>query len=242
MDTIFIPVHQQLFPEVSSALDDPNGLLIAGGELSPVYLVNAYINGIFPWYSEEPILWWSPDPRMVIFPGQLHISHSLRKHLNKLPFSFSTDTVFTEILQHCSRPNDPNGQWLIPEMQQAYYQMHQLGFAHSIEVWQESKLVGGLYGLAIGGVFFAESMFSLTTNASKAALVLLQQQCLDLGYQVIDCQVESAHLISMGAVNIERPHFSDLLNNTIPKTNEGITCGPWAPLPDLKKALQHKHE
>lgn len=237
MNTVFIPVHQGLFPDVDLALEEPNGALIAGGELTPTYLVNAYINGIFPWYSEEPIVWWSPDPRMVIFPGHLHISRSLRRYLKKAPFVFSTDTAFLDILHYCSRPDEPNGQWLIPEMQEAYYRMHQLGFAHSIEVWQDTTLVGGLYGLAIGKVFFAESMFSLVSNASKAALVLLQQQCLDLGYQVIDCQVESTHLASMGAVTIKRQYFLELLGKAINQTDEGITCGEWAPLPSKEKIL-----
>ncbi|NOQ16677.1 MAG: leucyl/phenylalanyl-tRNA--protein transferase [Methyloprofundus sp.] len=203
----------QEFPPLSEAFIDPDGLLAAGGCLSAQRLINAYANGIFPWYSEEdPILWWSPDPRLVIFPDQLHISKSLHKTMRKQHFHISYDKAFPDVIAACSNPRaDEAGTWLSPEMQTAYIHLHQQGHAHSIEVWSDDKLVGGLYGVSIGQMFFGESMFHTETNASKIAFVTLIKQLTAWGYQLIDCQVHSNHLVSLGAEEIPRHHFISLL-------------------------------
>jgi len=211
----YLDPHQpnQGFPDLDEALTDPDGLLAAGGCLSTTRLLNAYRNGIFPWYSEEdPILWWSPDPRLVIFPNQLHISKSLQKTIRKQNFTLSFDQAFADVIAACSNPRpDEAGTWLSAEMQSAYIQLHQQGHAHSIEVWSNNQLVGGLYGVAIGRVFFGESMFHTQTDASKIAFVSLVQQLTEWGYQLIDCQVHSNHLVSLGAEEIPRSHFTSLL-------------------------------
>ncbi|MDC9727827.1 MAG: leucyl/phenylalanyl-tRNA--protein transferase [Methyloprofundus sp.] len=211
----YLDPHQpsQNFPSLSEALTDPDGLLAAGGCLSSTRLLSAYRNGIFPWYSEDdPILWWSPDPRLVIFPNQLHISKSLQKTIRKQPFTLSFDKAFADVIAACSNPRaDGLGTWLSPEMQNAYIQLHQQGHAHSIEAWADNQLVGGLYGIAIGRVFFGESMFHTQTDASKIAFVTLIQQLTEWGYQLIDCQVHSDHLVSLGAEEIPRTHFISLL-------------------------------
>jgi len=203
----------QTFPALSEALTDPDGLLAAGGCLSEARLLTAYANGIFPWYGEEdPILWWSPDPRLIIFPDQLHISKSLKKTLRKQPFSITFDQAFADVIVACSQPRaDEAGTWLSIEMQAAYINLHQQGHAHSIEAWCEGRLVGGLYGVAIGAVFFGESMFHTQTDASKIAFVTLIQKLNEWGYQLIDCQVHSEHLVSLGAEEIPRQHFMGLL-------------------------------
>ncbi|HEY9051521.1 MAG TPA: leucyl/phenylalanyl-tRNA--protein transferase, partial [Gammaproteobacteria bacterium] len=163
------------FPDVDQALKEPDGLLAIGGDLSPVRLLNAYKHGIFPWYTEgEPILWWSPDPRCVLFPNKLNISRSLKKTLKKKPFDIRMDTAFAEVMLACAEPRPgQSGTWITPDVFQAYTHMHELGYAHSIECWQQDQLVGGLYGMAIGQMFFGESMFSRVTDASKIALVHL---------------------------------------------------------------------
>lgn len=211
----YLDPHQpnQGFPDLDEALTDPDGLLAAGGCLSTTRLLNAYRNGIFPWYSEDdPILWWSPDPRLVIFPNQLHISKSLQKTIRKQNFTLSFDQAFADVIAACSNPRpDEAGTWLSPEMQSAYIQLHQQGHAHSIEVRSNNQLVGGLYGVAIGRVFFGESMFHTQTDASKIAFVSLVQQLTEWGYQLIDCQVHSNHLVSLGAEEIPRSHFISLL-------------------------------
>jgi leucyl/phenylalanyl-tRNA--protein transferase len=203
----------QAFPPVALALSEPDGLLAVGGCLSTQRIINAYSQGIFPWYSDEdPILWWSPDPRLVIFPKQLHISKSLHKTLRRQVFQISIDTAFTEVIKACAAPRSKEtGTWLSPEMQTAYIRLHQEGHAHSVEAWQDNKLVGGLYGLAVGQVFFGESMFHSKTDASKAAFVSLIKQLSLWGYQIIDCQVHTPHLISLGAEEITRQRFSALL-------------------------------
>jgi len=203
------PHDPEDFPDVSLALTDPNGLLAVGGDLSVARLLTAYRRGIFPWYSEDqPILWWSPDPRMVLFPNQIHISKSLQKTLRKNIFELRIDTVFEQVMRQCAAPrNDNAGTWITEEMIYAYIELHRQGHAHSIECWQNNELVGGLYGVAIESTFFGESMFSRTPNASKVALVSLSQYCLENNIKLIDCQVESEHLFSMGAVNITRDEF-----------------------------------
>lgn len=200
------------FPDVEQAETYPNGLLAMGGDLSPQRLVNAYKCGIFPWYSVyEPILWWSPDPRLVLFPQQLHISRSLRKTLKRATMIATTDQAFSRVIHACADTRY-KGSWLITDMIQAYERLHELSIAHSIEVWEENNLVGGLYGVALGQIFFGESMFSLRDDASKIALVHLVQtwDC-----KLIDCQVRTEHLISMGAEEIPRPEFCQLLNQYV---------------------------
>lgn len=208
------PDHaSQPFPPVSHALTEPDGLLAAGGCLSTQRLINAYTQGIFPWYSDnDPILWWSPDPRLIIFPEKLHLSKSLQKTLRKQTFTITFDIAFTQVIKACAAPrSDVVGTWLSPAMQQAYHRLHHEGHAHSIEAWYQEELVGGLYGIAIGQVFFGESMFHHKTDASKVAFVTLIQQLVRWGYQLIDCQVHTQHLVSLGAEEITRTHFSKLL-------------------------------
>lgn len=198
------------FPDISSALTEPNGLLAAGGDLSASRLLCAYRRGIFPWYSEDqPILWWSPDPRMVLFPSQLRVSSSLRKKLRQRAFRVSTNEAFPEVVEGCAAPraNQP-GTWITQEMVQAYQTLYELSYARSLECWQDQRLVGGLYGVSLGGVFFGESMFSLEPDASKVALFHLCQQ----GYEMIDCQMPSAHLGRLGARPIARAEFARLLD------------------------------
>jgi leucyl/phenylalanyl-tRNA--protein transferase len=206
--------RNQPFPAVANALEEPNGLLAVGGCLSPQRLLNAYRRGIFPWFSQgEPILWWSPNPRLVLFPDRLHISHSLRKALKKQAFRFSFDRCFGPVMDACAGQRSyAEGTWISPAIKQAFCQLHEMGFAHSFETWQGEELVGGLYGLAIGQVFFGESMFHHQSNASKAALSYAVG-CLKVwNYQLIDCQVHTAHLSSLGAEQIPRNDFIHLLN------------------------------
>lgn len=204
----------QTFPPVRSALDNPNGLLAIGGCLSTARLINAYQQGIFPWYNPgEPILWWSPNPRLALFPEQLHVSHSLAKTLRKNIFQITFDQCFTQVMQACAEPRSyATGTWINQEMLAAYRQLHQQGLAHSVEVWYEDSLVGGLYGVAIGQVFFGESMFHTRTDASKVAFVTLVQHLQVWRYQLIDCQVQTGHLMSFGAQEIQRRQFIKLLN------------------------------
>jgi len=204
---------EQAFPALHKALLDPNGLLAYGGCLSPQRIINAYKHGIFPWYNPgEPILWWSPDPRLVLFPDKLNISRSLHKTLRKQIFEIHYDRNFEQVVAACAAPrNQSSGTWITQEMSQAYLNLHQQGVAHSIEAWQNGELVGGLYGLAIGQVFFGESMFHHQTDASKVAFVHLVKQLSAWGYQLIDCQVASDHLFSLGAEEICRKNFASLL-------------------------------
>ncbi len=198
------------FPNVSDALDEPNGLLMAGGSLSPQRLVSAYRSGIFPWYEEgEPILWWSPDPRCVIWPEKIHVSKSLKKSCRSKRFEITENLAYREVMKQCgaSRANS-TGTWVTTAMIDAYCKLNEFGFAHSLEVWMGHRLVGGLYGICLGEVFIGESMFSLETDASKAALVHLAQ-CGK--YKLIDCQLETAHLNSMGAETISRSLYIDRL-------------------------------
>jgi leucyl/phenylalanyl-tRNA--protein transferase len=199
------------FPPVEQALTDPDGLLAAGGSLSPEILLKAYRHGIFPWYSEgQPILWWSPDPRCVLFPENLKISRSLKKTLNKKMFSIRQDTAFREVMLNCAKPRtNDTGTWITHNMLEAYCQMHELGYAHSIECWQDDELVGGLYGIALGKMFFGESMFSKKNDASKVALVHL---CNSVKPKLIDVQVYSSHMERMGAEMIPRKKFIEYLH------------------------------
>ena len=201
------------FPAIDSALAEPDGLLVAGGCLSSQRIIKAYQQGIFPWYSAgEPILWWSPNPRLVLFPDKLKISRSLRKTIRKKTFKLSYNQAFPQVMQYCAAPREKEpGTWINEEMFLAYTQLHQQGIAHSFEAWFDDELVGGLYGIAIGQVFFGESMFHRKTDASKVAFCSLVQQLAEWGYQLIDCQVHTDHLTSLGAEEIKRDHFSRLL-------------------------------
>ena len=201
------------FPDPATALKTPNGLLAVGGDLQPLRLLQAYQRGIFPWFDEDqPPLWWTPDPRMVLFPQELHISHSLRKAIRSCPFELTSDQAFAQVVAACAAPRKgANGTWITEEMESAYLRLHELGFAHSIEVWDNESLVGGLYGLALGKVFFGESMFSRKSNASKIAFVHVVRTLATAGVQLIDCQVANPHLESLGARTIARDEFMRFL-------------------------------
>lgn len=210
-----------IFPLVDAALIEPNGLLAAGGDLSPQRLLAAYCKGIFPWFNEEdPILWWSPDPRMVLFPDELKVSRSLRKVLKRAQYEIRTDYNFMQVMQVCAAPRKGQpGTWIHPEMVAAYTALHEMGLAHSVETWVGDQLVGGLYGVALGKVFFGESMFSRVPDASKIAFVHLVRQLKDWNFNVIDCQVKTAHLASLGAREIPRTEFTQILESSIMNTN-----------------------
>lgn len=216
--------NPSLFPPLEHALDDPDGLLAAGGDLSPTRLVNAYAQGIFPWYEEDqPILWWSPNPRTVLSPQQAHISRSLRKLLNKKPFELSCDTCFAEVVDACAEPRGGQpGTWITEEMRAAYIELHRLGIAHSVEARLDGELVGGLYGIALGKVFFGESMFSRRSNASKVAFTALCHNLNSWGFELIDCQVHSDHLASLGATDMPRPQFAERLHQLIGNTSASL--------------------
>ena len=203
------------FPSSELALAEPNGLLAIGGDLSPERLIQAYRHGAFPWYEEpQPILWWSPNPRAVLFPEKIIISKSLRKRLRRGDYRVTADQQFRQVIEYCSSvPRaGQNGTWINRAIIDAYVRLHQRGVAHSIEVWHQQQLVGGLYGLAIGGIFFGESMFSLQTDASKTAFVYLARQLQQWNFAMIDCQVSNPHLFSLGAEEIERSEFERLLS------------------------------
>jgi leucyl/phenylalanyl-tRNA--protein transferase len=214
------------FPDVRLALREPDGLLAVGGDLSSQRLLAAYRHGIFPWYNhDQPILWWSPDPRTVLFPERLKVSRSLRKTLRQNRFTVTADTAFEAVVEACSGPRKGEpGTWITAEVKAAYTRLHQLGYAHSIESWQDGKLVGGLYGVAIGQVFFGESMFTRCTDASKVAFVHLVRQLQHWGFALIDCQIHSLHLESLGAETIDRDHFTRLLNDHCESVGY---IGPW---------------
>lgn len=198
------------FPPLNRALREPNGLLAAGGDLSPARLTQAYRHGCFPWYQDgQPILWWSPDPRTVLFPDELHVSRSLSKCLRQQRYRVTFDQQFNQVIQACAAPRAyADGTWITTPMQQAYLQLHQQGLAHSVEVWHEDELVGGLYGLAMGRLFFGESMFSRADNASKVGFVTLVRQLQHWGFSLIDCQMPTEHLHSLGARAISREDFA----------------------------------
>lgn len=203
------------FPAVERALADPDGLLAIGGDLSPLRILSAYRRGIFPWYSEgQPILWWSPDPRCIIYPGQMKISRSLRKSWRNKGFRITCDRAFGDVIHACAEPRQGvRDTWITREVRHAYQQLHNMGYGHSVECWQHGRLVGGLYGLAIGRVFFGESMFSYVADASKTALAWLSQQLADHEFRMIDCQVDSSHLRSLGAELVSRQRFIRALND-----------------------------
>lgn len=198
------------FPPLEHALHEPNGLLAAGGDLSLPRLLRAYRQGIFPWYEAgQPILWWSPDPRTILYTDQVRISKSLAKTLRQRPYHVTFDQAFAEVVKRCAGPRrGAHGTWITYGMQQAFIQMHQHGYAHSVEVWQEQTLVGGLYGAALGRMFYGESMFTQVPDASKIALITLCRHLHHWGYPLIDSQTPSPHMLRMGAQPMARPRFS----------------------------------
>jgi len=225
-DSVFPPVHRA----------SKNGLLAVGGDLSPRRLLEAYRQGIFPWYSAaEPILWWSPDPRFVLFPEELKITRSMRQFLKKKTIRITYDRNFPAVIAACQKPRpQQEATWITPEMQAAYIRLHELGFAHSVEVWQEEVLVGGLYGVSLGRCFFGESMFSTVSNASKAALIDLVRRLETLDFSLIDCQVYTAHLESLGGRHIPRGEFMILLKKAL---KQETVRGNWSVHPAFQNAV-----
>lgn len=205
------------FPDPETAQREPNGLLAAIGDLSPERLIEAYRCGVFPWYSVgQPILWWSPDPRFVLFPDALRVSRSLRKTIKKHPFELTVDRAFADVVSGCAMPRQSDsGTWITRAMHEAYCRLHALGVAHSVEAWQGGRLVGGFYGVAIGKVFFGESMFSRVNDASKVAFVAFVEQLQRWGYELIDSQLYTDHLARFGAENIPRAEYLALLKSAL---------------------------
>ena len=220
------------FPPVEFALTDPNGLLAVGGDLSPSRLLAAYTRGIFPWFSDgDPVLWWSPDPRMVLRVDELRITRSLRKVIRARRFTVTFDEAFEEVMRGCAEPRpQQDGTWITEEMVAAYTTLARMGYAHSAEAWCGGRLVGGLYGVAVGRMFFGESMFARETDASKVAFVHLVRQLARWGVPMIDCQMSTAHLASLGAREIARADFVAELNRLTPAAS---LPGRWAPDQDL---------
>jgi leucyl/phenylalanyl-tRNA--protein transferase len=200
---------RQPFPPASQAMRDPNGLLAIGGDLSATRLLSAYAQGIFPWYNpDEPILWWCPDPRAVLFPAEFHVSRSLARRLRRHDYAVTLNRAFPAVLEACSAPRARGrGTWLGPEMKHAYQDLHERGHAQSIEVWQGRELAGGLYGVSLGRAFYGESMFSRIDDGSKIALHYLCRQLRAWDFELMDCQISSPHLATLGAVEIPREQF-----------------------------------
>ena len=214
------------FPAVETALDEPGGLLAAGGGLSVRRLVDAYGKGIFPWFNEgDPILWWCPDPRMVLRPREIQLSRTLRRRLRRADFTVTADTAFADVLSACAAPRaGESGTWLVPAMRRAYRALHAAGHAHSIEVWMDGTLAGGIYGVALGRMFFGESMFSRRTDGSKIAMAFLAGQLDRWGFPLIDCQLKTAHLASLGASPMPRRAF---VREVATLVGEPGVPGPW---------------
>lgn len=217
-----------LFPPVETALREPNGLLAMGGDLSLERLLDAYHHGIFPWFNPgEPILWWSPDPRMVLVPGEIRITRSLAKRIRNGGFELRVDSAFVEVMRACAAPRPGegvSGTWISPAMVAAYTRLFEAGYAHSVETWHDGVLVGGLYGVAVGRMFYGESMFSRQTDASKVALVRLAQQLQQWDFGLIDCQMETPHLASLGAHTLPRTAFTARLAELVKLPH---LSGPW---------------
>ena len=214
---VFTLDNELSFPPVHLA--EPDGLLAIGGDLSTTRLLTAYRNGIFPWYEDEVPLWWCPDPRFVLFPDKLKINKTTKDLLKRNEFEFSINTAFKEVIHHCKNVIRPGqeGTWITPEVEKAYCKLYELGHAHSAEVWKNNKLVGGLYGIKMGKVFFGESMFSIESNASRFAFTKYVHQLIAEQVELIDCQIYSDYLESMGAEMIPRTAFTQLLQNLLPK-------------------------
>lgn len=217
------------FPPLETALREPDGLLAIGGDLSPQRLLTAYRHGCFPWFQDgQPLLWWSPDPRMVLFPEEIHVSRSLRKRIRQGTYQVTFDQRFQDVIQGCAGPRDyADGTWITESMQEAYLTLHRMGIAHSVEVWQDKQLVGGLYGLAMGKLFFGESMFSHATDASKVGFATLVRHLREWGFALIDCQMHTRHLASFGARPIPRHQFAQMLQQHLGPTGQSA----WANTP-----------
>lgn len=210
-DLYWLDPINPVFPDTHQALTEPSGLLAAGGNLSVDTLKKAYFHGVFPWYSEnEPPLWWSPDPRAIVLPGDLHIGRSNKKLIKHQRFSFTTNHAFSQVIENCSALRQQET-WIVDEMVDAYNALHEAGAAHSLEVWQEQTLVGGLYGVQVGAVFCGESMFHLQPNSSKLAFICLCKTLFSHGFKMIDCQLINPFLASLGAKEVSRPYFEDRL-------------------------------
>ena len=224
---VFILGKGSHFPPVELATAD--GVVAVGGDLSPRRLISAYAHGIFPWFSEEgPILWWSPDPRLILFPEEVHISKSMRQVINKNQFRVTLDQNFTQVIENCRRPRrGDKGTWITDEMAEAYSHLYHRGYAHSVEVWQENRLAGGLYGVSVGRCFFAESKYYSVSNASKFALIWLARMLKRLEFPIIDCQVSSDHVKSLGAREVSRDEFMGILERAFRKPT---LRGDWGPL------------
>lgn len=229
--------RDEAFPDTALALAEPDGLLAIGGDLSVTRLLNAYRNGIFPWYSDgQPILWWSPDPRAILIPEQLHLPRSLRKNLRNRGYRYSFDCAFSDVVSACAAPrNGDPGTWITRAMSQAYLALFDAGYAHSVECWREDQLVGGLYGVSIGRIFFGESMFSSSTDASKCALVCLAAHLQSWSYPLIDAQVASDHLDWIGSISIPRTRFNQILDEFTKKRETGTT---WCIDPELVERVR----
>ncbi len=212
---VFYLTEKILFPPVHYA--EPSGIIAVGGDLSPERLLEAYSSGIFPWFSDDsPIIWWSPDPRFVIYPAEIKISRSMRQVLERKFFRITFDRAFREVVTGCSRPRKYEQEtWITEDMIEAYVKLHEIGYAHSVEAWHGDELAGGLYGVSLGGAFFGESMFAKETNASKAAFITLAVNLKRLGFDIIDCQVYTEHLESLGAFEMPRGEFISIINNSM---------------------------
>jgi leucyl/phenylalanyl-tRNA--protein transferase len=224
------------FPPVELALTDPNGLLAAGADLSSPRLLDAYVRGIFPWFSNgDPLLWWSPDPRMVLFLGDLHVARSLRRVIRSRRYSVTFDQAFVDVMRGCAEPRDgQDGTWITDAMVDAYSALAALGYAHSVEAWADGVLAGGLYGVAIGRMFFGESMFARRTDASKVALVHLVRQLQRWDFRLMDCQMSTDHLASLGAREIPREDFVEEVSRLVRR--EPVR-GPWTPDEDVVESV-----
>jgi leucyl/phenylalanyl-tRNA--protein transferase len=222
------------FPHVERAMRDPNGLLAAGADLSPRRLIDAYVQGIFPWFGDDdPVLWWSPDPRMVLFVDELHVSRSLRRVIRSQRFEVRFDTAFRQVMVACGEPRpDQEGTWITPAMLEAYTRLHELGYGHSVESWVDGELAGGLYGVAIGRMFYGESMFTRRSDASKVALVATVRQLGRWGFRLIDCQMPTLHLASLGAREIPRVDFLEQVRTLV---HQPPVPSPWKADSDLMR-------
>ncbi|MEN8720917.1 MAG: leucyl/phenylalanyl-tRNA--protein transferase [Oceanococcaceae bacterium] len=228
----------QPFPPARTALAHPNGLLAAGGDLHPRRVLAAYRQGIFPWFGEgEPVLWWSPHPRAVVPVGQLHRSRSLQRAWRRADFAVSSNQAFTKVLEHCARIGRGDGVWLTADMRDAYAELHQLGHAHSVEIWRAGMLIGGIYGLRLGRVFFGESMFSHATNGSKLALIALEECLRAQGVQLLDGQVASPHLLRMGFQLWPRDAFLNALDALVDISSPPA---PWQLAAGLPAGTEHR--
>ncbi|MEJ8568256.1 leucyl/phenylalanyl-tRNA--protein transferase [Elongatibacter sediminis] len=227
------PTASAPFPPTNQALPRPNGLLAWGGGLEPERLLRAYRRGIFPWYSDgEPILWWTPNPRCVVYPNELHVSRRTRRRHHAGNHRITADRAFAAVIDGCAEPREPQGgTWITDELKHAFVALHDMGIAHSVEVWRDEALVGGIYGLAIGRVFFGESMFSRVTDASKLALTALCHQLEDWSFALLDCQVTNPHLLSLGAVEVPRHEFEAQLAAAVdaPGSPPGAWTGRFTP-------------